>query len=251
MDAERFVESARTSGEALAEAAEGNLRRDVPSCPGWTVADLVFHVGSVELFWADVVAQATGQQETGEVHRPTPEELLDWYRDAHRRLVSVLENADPAAECWTWGPPHTVGFACRRMAQEVAVHRWDAEQAVGADVAPIDPELAVDGIDEYLTYFLDRPGDARPEPVRGSLHLHCTDAEGEWLVAPRHGAGDGDDLSGGAAFTVSVGHAKGDAAIRGPASDILLALWRRLSLDALDVVGDRSVAERFVAWSQL
>jgi hypothetical protein len=39
------------------------------------------------------------------------------------------------------------------------------------------------------------------------------------------------------------GHAKGDAAVRGPAAELLLWLWGRRPLDGLDVIGDRSAAE--------
>jgi hypothetical protein len=50
---------------------------------------------------------------------------------------------------------------------------------------------------------------------------------------------------------VSREHAKGAAALRGPASALLLALWRRTGLDTVDVVGDGDVAARFVAASRL
>jgi hypothetical protein len=42
-------------------------------------------------------------------------------------------------------------------------------------------------------------------------------------------------------------HAKGDCALRGAAHDLLLVLWRRLPLSAIEVVGDAAVAARFVA----
>ena len=49
----------------------------------------------------------------------------------------------------------TISFA-RRMAHETSMHRWDADNAQG-DPAPIDPELAIDGIDEALgTYVAAR-----------------------------------------------------------------------------------------------
>jgi hypothetical protein len=31
----------------------------------------------------------------------------------------------------------------------------------------------------------------------------------------------------------------------------LLALWRRRTLDSVDVIGDAGVAERFIAWTSL
>jgi hypothetical protein len=67
------------------------------------------------------------------------------------------------------------------------------------------------------------------------VHLHCTDADGEWIV---HADG-----------RVERAHAKGDAAMRATASDLVLALYRRVPIDQLDVVGDRAVAEAFLATS--
>ena len=71
--------------------------------------------------------------------------------------------------------------------------------------------------------------------------MHCTDVAGEWLVR--------DDGDGG--YEVTSEHAKGDAAIRGPAQDHLLALWRRAPLDAVEVIGDRATAERLLARTNL
>jgi uncharacterized protein (TIGR03083 family) len=118
------------------------------------------------------------------------------------------------------------------MAHETTIHRVDAELAAGRPVGPIAPDLAVDGIDEVLTVFVpvfgpDRsPGDGR------TVHLHATDTEGEWLVRFDPGA-----------VTVETGHAKGDAAVRGPAGELLLWLWGRRPLDGLEVFGDRDAAE--------
>jgi hypothetical protein len=151
----------------------------------------------------------------------------------------VLTDADPAAAVWTWSSDHTVGFVVRRMAQETAVHRWDADQAAKRDM-PIEGSLASDGIDEFLQHFLGDPVEGAP-PVGGSVHIHCTDVAGEWTIRPTE-AGE---------FDVTREHAKGDCAIRGGASDLLLALWRRQPLSVLDVVGDAEVAARFVALNDL
>ncbi len=54
---------------------------------------------------------------------------------------------------WTWSPQQDVAFVIRRVTQETAVHRVDAERAAGRDHR-IDPELAADGVDEFLYHFL-------------------------------------------------------------------------------------------------
>ena len=125
------------------------------------------------------------------------------------------------------------------MAQEVAVHRVDAERAAGRDHR-IEPELASDGIDEFLEFFLSDIAKGAPA-LDGSVHVHCTDVDGEWLVTT--------DADG--AYVVTREHAKGDAAVRGPANDLLMVLWRRDPLDTVEVIGDRSVAERLVARTNL
>jgi hypothetical protein len=120
------------------------------------------------------------------------------------------------------------------MAQETSMHRWDAEAAAG-DSHPIDADLAVDGVDEFLDGFLPRSLRRRPDAdLGGSLHLHCTDRPGEWLVRIATGTVD-----------VRRVHDKGDAALRGTASDLLLWLWARAGVDRLEAFGDPGVVDRW------
>jgi hypothetical protein len=117
------------------------------------------------------------------------------------------------------------------MAHEVIVHRWDAERAAGLEPV-IDPVLASDGIDEFLTFFVTPEGWGPYDVPTASVHLHATDTPGEWLVS----LGDGTSI-------VTREHAKGDAAMRGNASDLLLALWERVPLDRIDVIGDPAAVD--------
>ena len=158
---------------------------------------------------------------------------MPYFRDGARALVQALAATDPATSVWTFAASdRTAGFWYRRRAQETSVHRFDAQSAAG-DPEPIDPELAVDGIDEYLSVFLPRMAD-NVATDGATLHFHCTDVEGEWFVAR-----DGDDLR------ITREHAKGDVAARGTASDLVLFLWGRVPADALDVFGDAAVLDRF------
>ena len=90
------------------------------------------------------------------------------------------------------------------MAHEVAVHRWDAQTAVGAP-QPIDRELAVDGIQEAFDIMPARLAANPPSGAGETIHLHCTDGEGEWLLRLTP---DG--------VVVTREHAKGDVAAAGP-----------------------------------
>jgi uncharacterized protein (TIGR03083 family) len=240
VEPEDYVAALRREGARLADAAERvGLRAPVAACPGWTVADLVWHVGGVHDFWRRIVEQRAADRAEVKrtLTRPADGELVGWYRAGLERLAGVLDATDPAIPVWTWSPQKDAGFVRRRMAQETVVHRVDAELA-GGTVSPVDPALAVDGIDEFLEFFApDRAEGAAP--LDGSVHLHATDAEGEWLVTAA-----GDQLR------FSRGHAKGDAAVMGPAADLLLLLWRR-GHGPVEVMGDRAVLDRLLAHTDL
>jgi uncharacterized protein (TIGR03083 family) len=240
MDNADFLTALQRDGLGFVEACEAaGPAASVASCPGWTAWDLLWHLTEVHHFWRTIVGDHRDSWEGYEQpSRPADGQLAEMYREGLAAIVAVLAAVDPAAANWTWSNDQTAGFVVRRMAQETAVHRWDAESAAGR-AQPIEAHLASDGIDEFLHHFLDWPADG-PALVAGSVHLHCTDVAGEWTVR------EGDE-----AFVVSREHEKGDCAIRGAASDILLALWRRVPLTATDVVGDPGVAVRFVAVSPL
>lgn len=239
MNTAEYLDALRRDGEAFISSCEtAGFAAPVTSCPDWTVADLCWHVAEVHDFWRTIVSDRRDTWEGyEEPARPADADLPAFYREGLAATVAVLSAVDPAQPNWTWSSDHTAGFVIRRMAQETAVHRWDADDAAGAAV-PIEAALASDGIDEFLEHFLQAGSDSAP--VGGSVHLHCTDVPGEWTV--REGA-DG--------FDVAREHAKGDCALRGPASDLLLALWRRAPITSIDVVGDADVAARFLALSTL
>lgn len=229
----------RAEGDALVAAASKDLSAPVPSCPGWDVAELVRHTAEVHRHKASVIR-------AGDVAAPWPERerapretdlVLDWYREGLDDLHRLLTETDPAQPARTWGTGSTVAWWGRRMAQETAVHRWDAENAVG-NASPVDPELAADGIDEFLAEFI--PGEEIQWQGRaGTVHLHCTDTEGEWTVGLRPGE----------VPIYEPGHSKGDAAVRGPASDLLLFVWRRVEASDVEVLGDETLAREF--WGYL
>lgn len=234
-----FSTALARDGAAFADACEAaGSATMVPSCPEWTVADLMWHLAEVHDFWATVVArQLTDPDEYVPPVRPPADALPTFYRSSLARVVEVLDAAHPDQPNWTWTSDHSAGFVQRRMAHETAVHLADAQQAAGRPMV-VEAMLASDGIDEFLEHFHSWPTDAAP--VGGSVHLHCTDVAGEWTVREVDGVP-----------VVAREHAKGDCALRGAASDLLLVLWRRLPLSAADVVGDTDVAARFVAHTRL
>ena len=240
METNEFIVALDRDSAAFVDAcAVAGLAAPVPSCPGWNVADLLWHLTEVHDFWRTILAERLSSWESYEQPpRPADEAIAVMYRRGRVELVQTLADVDPATPTWTWSSDKSAGFVIRRMAHETAVHLWDASDAAGM-TNPIDPALASDGIDEFLAYFLSDVAEGA-EPVGGSVHLHCGDVPGEWTVREH------DD-----GFVVLREHSKGDCAIRGAASDILLALWRRQPLSTCDVVGDAEVAARFIAHSGL
>ncbi len=240
MDISAFLTALRRDGEIFRDsAASVSMDTAVPSCPGWNVSDLIWHLSEVHYFWGSIVRQrATSWEQVERVEQVPDAELLATYDATFASLVDVLSTTDSATEVWSWSAQHDVAFVIRRMAQETAVHRWDADQAAGHPV-DIEPLLASDGIDEFLEHFLPNVADGAA-PVGGSVHVHCGDTAGEWTIRP---TADGYD--------VTREHAKGDCALRGDASSLLLALWRRVGPQAIDIVGDTAVAARFLAATDL
>lgn len=235
-DADGLLDAARRAG---ADAR-------VEACPEWDVADLVWHIGEVHHFWATVVKDRLGDwKEYTPPERPASNDpdaddgVFAFAASTRDLLLDTLSRTDPATPVWTWSSQHDVAWVVRRMAQETAVHRADAERAAGT-AGTIDAELAADGVDEFLQFFLPNVVEGAP-PLGGTVHVHCTDVDGEWLVAT--------DAEG--KYVVTREHAKGSAAVRGPADDLLAVLWRRRALESVDVIGDRAVAERLVARTNL
>jgi uncharacterized protein (TIGR03083 family) len=218
--------------------ATGPLTAPIVACPGWTLSDLGIHLGQVH-HWAARAAQS-GERTMFEEIRPADEQSLDaWYRGYADKLVHTLEHIDPDAPTWHLFTVERIGrFWPRRQTHETLVHRWDAEHAIGALTA-IDPALASDSVDEYFEVALPRmmKRDGLSLPT-SSFHVHCTDTPGEWTLRA------GDDGS----LVMTREHAKGDAALRGRAEDLLLRLWGRpVSETALDVVGDPQAAHDWLA----
>jgi uncharacterized protein (TIGR03083 family) len=247
------VAHVRTDGVRFIDVlTDHGLDQPVPSCPGWDLGDLGWHLGNVWNFWARIVSE--GLTDLDQVRaidspsRPSDELLLDWISISHNSLNSALSRARPDRAVWTWtGNNRDALWVRRRMTQETAVHRWDAAHAVGLPYK-VPAAVAADGIDEFLSTFAGRNVADGAEAVGGSVHLHCTDtslevaegrddrsmAGGEWLVSTLD--------ESGATFTRQ--HAKGDAAVRGRAHDLLMWIWGR-DAGAVEIIGDEEVAQRF------
>lgn len=237
MDHEQHTGVIEREVAALSRAARGHLNAPVPSCPRWTVARLLVHVGSAHRMAALALGREGGDASFfADVPRLADDgDPVAWLDDGASALVAALRSAAPDAPAFTFFEPPHAEFWSRRMAHETAAHRWDVEAAVGQP-APIDGDLAADGIEELLAMFAARPADRAPRPSGAgeTIHLHCTDRDGEWVI--------GLEPDG---FSVRHEHAKSDVAARGAASDLLLLLLGRVGPDAVDVFGDVALLARW------
>ncbi|RSS81844.1 maleylpyruvate isomerase family mycothiol-dependent enzyme [Streptomyces sp. WAC06614] len=236
----------------LAAVLDGaDFAAPVPTCPGWTLADLTRHVGSVHRWFTVLLRRRVQERPTGrdvDLDLPaSPQGLPGWLADGAAQAAEVFAATDLDAPMWAWGRDQHARFWVRRMHYETLVHRADAELARG--LAPrIDLASAVDGVDEFLTNLpFAAPFAPGTSALRGDgqvIRFGCTDHDAQWAVQLRPDdfgplPGDGHAL-GGASTTVSA-----------PAAELLLFLYGRLpaSHGALRIQGDRDLFSLWTAHS--
>ena len=205
--------------EAFASVLDGGqLDARVPGCPEWALRDLAAHLGHVQRFWVSIVRAGADIDPTFPDQTPPADaDLAAWMRASTRELLDALATTSPATPAWTWWrDDRTVGAIARHQVQEAAVHRWDAQSAVGAPEA-IAPPIADDGVDEFV-------GIARQLRAPAPITLMATDS--------------------GRSFPAS--DAPPAVTVSAPASDLVLLLHRRVSPDAVQVDGDRTALDAFL-----
>ncbi|GGX87870.1 maleylpyruvate isomerase family mycothiol-dependent enzyme [Streptomyces hiroshimensis] len=247
--------------EAVARrVSEAGGAPPVPSCPGWSVSDLVVHLGSVHRGVTHIVrdrlpgppdasgpAFAAGlPEDTADWPRPEhapnrgplPQSLADWFAQGASALEELFRTRAPEEPAWTWSREQTTGFWLRVQTIEAAVHRWDAENALGT-ARPVDAALAADAVDHSFEVMVpwSRARSAAPPGSGERYRFRRTDGAGVWTVGF-----DGDDVRVGDG---TGGHAACDVEVSGTASDLMLFLWGRVPAGRLTVQGDRKLLERY------
>ncbi|MFH0519106.1 maleylpyruvate isomerase family mycothiol-dependent enzyme [Streptomyces sp. M41] len=228
-----------------------DLSVTVPTCPDWSLEQLVRHTGGA-LRWVEATVRTRAEEEIPEERVPGfegPEgegdaAALDaWLAETGEMLVGTLREAGPDAKVWGWAGILNAGFWARRMTHELTVHRADATLAAGQPYE-VAPDVAADAIDEWLQIVEWAQRTLPDDPARelrlpgSSIHLHATDTgpdvDAEWLI----------DLSGDV-IAWRRGHEKATVALRGPLTAVLLAFYRRLPLDSpeVEVLGERELLE--------
>lgn len=254
LDTARNARDVKAHTDLLAaQLTPAALDRQVSTCPEWTLRELARHLGGVQRWATAVIAgRLSAPPERVAVEPPGDATgLAAWLREGADAFAEAVDRAGPETRVWSWSGDDRVAFWARRMANEAAVHAVDGQLVTGA-AASLDPRRAADGIDEWLWMLtLPRGADRSARyPVRPggeTLHVHATDPdlvsnqEGEWTIHRTAGG-----------ITCERGHAKGDVALRGGASDLFLLLLRRLDPKAarVEVLGDRTLLDEWLDHSR-
>ncbi|MET8149621.1 maleylpyruvate isomerase family mycothiol-dependent enzyme [Actinoplanes sp. NPDC049668] len=234
----------RSAAMRAAIASAPSLDLPVPTCPEWTLFDLAEHLGRGRRKWAAVVAAGPADAPCAEFAargaEPAPrdrEALLAWLDASVRELATALREAGPDGGCWTWWDrsesPQTAGAVARHQVQEVAVHTYDVQAALGAP-RPLPDEVALDGIGDFLTTCC--AGDYRWPYEPATIAYHATEGD-SWGVSL---AADG--------VTSTRRPADADVSVWGTASELVLFFYNRVPMESLKLEGDRRHLDRVIAW---
>jgi uncharacterized protein (TIGR03083 family) len=218
-----------------------SLTAAVPTCPEWTLLDLVRHLGNVYGEVTEHVPRGvtTRPEKPISLSGPRDGAALAWWDERYRALHSTLESVDPELPAWNWAPQaKKAAFWQRRMAHETAVHRWDAQVTAGL-TEPIEAKLAADGITEVLDSWLPAGRRRGPKDVRGIVALHGTDVAEVWYVRMR---GEGIALLDTDTLLDDT-HPHERATAAGTASDVMLALYGRVPFEVLEISGEPRLLE--------
>ncbi|MFE9927918.1 maleylpyruvate isomerase family mycothiol-dependent enzyme [Streptomyces sp. NPDC005533] len=245
----------RSAAFRAAVAAAPDLDIQVPTCPEWTLFDLVKHLGGGDRFWAAIVAagpadaapaEATAARAALEVPREL-EALLAWLAESTQLLLDALREAGPDAGCWAWWTalqnPRTAGGVARHRVQESAVHTYDALLAAGAP-QPLPTEVALDGVEEFLFTCVASPFAWPHKPT--AFDFHATEGRSWRLTVDGDGARSTRIPAPTAA--TSEGSDAAGASIHGTASELVIYLYDRIPAESLRVDGDAGLFDLLRAW---
>jgi uncharacterized protein (TIGR03083 family) len=251
----RLIDERSTAFRAAVASAR-SLDVPVPTCPEWTLFDLVQHLGEGRRSWAATIAAgpAAAAKSTSQDAPAAPREreaLLAWSAASTRQLLDALREAGPDRGCWTWWgssqSPQTCGAVARHQLQEVAVHTYDAQVTVGAP-QPLPDEVALDGVEEFLSTCCATPSAWPHKPT--AFDFHATEGHSWRLAADGDGARS-TRLPAPGTTSATIADESPDAAgasVRGTASELVLFMYDRIPADSLRIDGDAGLIDLLRAW---
>jgi uncharacterized protein (TIGR03083 family) len=215
-----YVEVVAAEGSALVSAvAQGPLDSIVPTCPGWDLRMLAAHIATTWTWSAAIVRERLQAPAPYDMPELTDDKVLAYLEGSLATVIDALGSCPRDTEVWGFGPhPRTAAFWNRRQAMETAVHRVDAELAIG-EPADVTAPISADGIGEYIDVTIPRMH-YKKDPPPGQMKLTATDTGDVWT----YGSPDG-----------------GVGTLTGRAEDLFLVLWGRRGEDAVQSGGDPAI----------
>lgn len=251
----RLIDERSTAFRA-AVAAAPSLDVQVPTCPEWTLFDLVRHLGEGRRSWAATIAAGPGAtaKSTSEGAPAAPREreaLPAWLAESTEQLLDALREAGPDRGCWTWWStsqsPQTTGAVARHQLQEIALHTYDAQITVGAP-QPLPDEAALDGVEDFLSTCCATTSAWPHKPA--AVGIHATEGRSWHLSLSADGARITRLPAPGTMPATTAGEDPdaADASLRGTAGELVLAMYGRTPVDSLKLDGDRHLLDLLWAW---
>jgi uncharacterized protein (TIGR03083 family) len=230
-----IVEHTRRLAESAAAAGPDAA---VPTTPGWTITDLVEHVGQTQHWVAEIIERRI----TDPTRLPTetavlptdPREWPAWLSESAQRLASACADDALDAPVFNAAADERSGtrFWLSSQLNEAVVHGFDAANAAGQP-ADIDADVAAALITNHLAMLTSPTWE-----VRRSESAHAVRGTGQTLQWLATDTADETADDTGAWFvergpdgaTWQPGTRPADVTVRGPAQSLLLILTRRLRL---------------------
>jgi uncharacterized protein (TIGR03083 family) len=221
-----------------------DLTVPVPTCPGWNVSQLLRHIDGGQRWAREIVATRATEPPPDVALRDLsgatdedPDALSASLTEAAQRLATTLTEAGADAQMWCPVTGGGAAFYARRFVYETAIHRADAALALGVEFR-MAVDIAADAVDEWMElgclpfHFEVHPWMRELLAPGRTIGLHATDADAHWLL----------DLTGDA---IAWRRADEPAAaeVRGPVTDLLLAIYRRRPVNGLQVSGDANLVD--------
>jgi len=242
----------------LADAFSGaDLASAVPTCPGWSMLQLMRHVGRGDRWAAQMIREDVDELDVRAVVDGRPPDdvnlALDWLRASAALVVAAVAAKGPGSLVPTFLGRRPGTWWLRRRLHEATVHRADASlaRADASDFSPysLEPHLAADGLDEWLERVIESVEQgSMSSPLRPGrqLALRCTDLT--W--GPELWALQGTD---GGVIRIDATAIAAATLLEGRAEDIFLSLVRRRRIEQTEVLvdGDITVWQDWLASTPL
>lgn len=220
---DEHLDALRDAASALAQrAAAAGAAARVPTCPDWTIADLVAHLSMVHRWAAGHLLGHSDDEVPRTAALLALPDPAGYFEEGWQALMHTLRSvpADTDAMVFLLDAPRPREFWARRQAHETTIHAVDALSAqLGrlptAAEAGLALPLAVDGIDELVCGFVPRGRSRWAGPV--SCVIRPSDSDRRWCLtlAPEQVVATPGDMAGP------------DVTITGTAAEIYLGLWNR------------------------